>query len=166
MSATRGDCHKVRVGRRHVARAVDTCTEAGPPRMVRRELWPGAATAGQGLRSEGKEWRSVRFAEREDFASFAPLRYSDAIATVTGRWLDRDPETLVVGEEVANFGGGAWEWDEKMSRFRKDRNWAEQIRLAMDPDLAREIRGKTCREDHETCTMCGDLCAYKADSGL
>jgi phosphomethylpyrimidine synthase len=59
---------------------------------------------------------------------------------------------------------GAWEWDEKMSRARKDRNWAEQIRLAIDPELASEIRGRTCREDHETCTMCGELCAYKADS--
>ncbi len=61
---------------------------------------------------------------------------------------------------------GAWEWDEKMSRARKERNWGEQIRLAIDPDLAREIRARTCREDHETCTMCGDLCAYKADSAV
>jgi len=59
---------------------------------------------------------------------------------------------------------GAWEWDEKMSRARKERNWEEQIRLALDPQLAKEIRAKTCTEDHETCTMCGDLCAYKADS--
>jgi len=59
---------------------------------------------------------------------------------------------------------GAWEWDEKMSRVRKDRNWSEQLRLAIDPELARRIRGRTCREDHETCTMCGDLCAYKTDS--
>ncbi|MDQ7785311.1 MAG: phosphomethylpyrimidine synthase ThiC [Desulfomonilaceae bacterium] len=61
---------------------------------------------------------------------------------------------------------GAWEWDEKMSRARKDRNWGEQIRLAIDPDLAREIRSRTCREDHETCTMCGEFCAYKADSAV
>ncbi len=61
---------------------------------------------------------------------------------------------------------GAWEWDEKMSRGRKNRDWAQQIRLAMDPELARDIRRRTCREDHETCTMCGDLCAYKADSAL
>jgi len=58
----------------------------------------------------------------------------------------------------------AWVWDEKMSRARKNRKWEEQIRLAIDPNLAREIRGRTCKEDHETCTMCGDLCAYKADT--
>jgi phosphomethylpyrimidine synthase len=59
---------------------------------------------------------------------------------------------------------GAWEWDERMSRARKDRKWGDQIRLALDPDLAREIRARTCEGDHETCTMCGNLCAYKADS--
>ncbi len=59
---------------------------------------------------------------------------------------------------------GAWDWDRKMSVARKNRNWEEQIRLALDPELAREIRKRTCREDHETCSMCGALCAYKADS--
>jgi len=59
---------------------------------------------------------------------------------------------------------GAWEWDEEMSRARKARDWPEQMRLAMDPSLVAEIRARTCDEDHETCTMCGDLCAYKADS--
>ncbi len=57
---------------------------------------------------------------------------------------------------------GVWEWNEQMSAARWKRDWSEQIRLALDPDLAREIRARTCKEDHETCTMCGDLCAYKA----
>lgn len=61
---------------------------------------------------------------------------------------------------------GAWDWDLKMSKARKDRDWVQQIRLALDPDLAREIRAKTCEHDHETCSMCGDLCAYKADSDV
>ncbi|MFH0958347.1 MAG: phosphomethylpyrimidine synthase ThiC [Pseudomonadota bacterium] len=58
----------------------------------------------------------------------------------------------------------AWKWDEDMSRARKDRNWPEQLRLALSPELARDIRLRTCSEDHATCTMCGDLCAYRADS--
>jgi phosphomethylpyrimidine synthase len=67
--------------------------------------------------------------------------------------------------DVARRRPGAWEWNEAMSRARKARDWAEQIKLALDPDLAKEIRGRTCkRQDHETCTMCGDLCAYKVDS--
>lgn len=59
---------------------------------------------------------------------------------------------------------GAWDWDVRMSKARRERDWARQIELALDPDLAREIRAKTCDQDHETCSMCGDLCAYKADA--
>lgn len=59
---------------------------------------------------------------------------------------------------------GAWEWDLEMSKARKIRDWPAQTRLALAPDLVTEIRARTCREDHETCTMCGELCAYKADS--
>lgn len=59
---------------------------------------------------------------------------------------------------------GAWDWDNRMSKARKERDWAQQIELALDPDLARAIRARTCEHDHETCSMCGDLCAYKADS--
>jgi len=66
--------------------------------------------------------------------------------------------------DLAKRRPGAWDWDEKMSRSRKDRDWSAQIGLAMDPELARRIRGRTCREDHETCTMCGEFCAYKVDS--
>ena len=36
------------------------------------------------------------------------MRYSDAIAAVTGRWLEREGNAIVFGEEVANLGGGAY----------------------------------------------------------
>ncbi|MEW6351168.1 MAG: phosphomethylpyrimidine synthase ThiC [Thermodesulfobacteriota bacterium] len=58
---------------------------------------------------------------------------------------------------------GAMEWDRNMSLARKERNWAEQIRLALDPELAGDIRRRTCPVQSDTCSMCGDLCAYKAD---
>lgn len=84
---------------------------------------------------------------------------------------ENDVRMGVLAARIAGHAGdlvrrrpGALEWDEKMSRARKNRNWGDQIRLAMDPDLALSIRRRTCPEDHETCTMCGDLCAYKADS--
>ena len=82
-----------------------------------------------------------------------------------------DVKTGVLAARIAGHAGdiargikGAWEWDRDMSLARKNRNWPEQIRLALSPELARRIRSQTCSEDHETCTMCGDLCAYKADS--
>jgi 2-oxoisovalerate dehydrogenase E1 component len=36
------------------------------------------------------------------------VRYSNAISEVTGRWLEKNKETVVIGEDVANFGGGAY----------------------------------------------------------
>ncbi len=75
---------------------------------VREELWPDRSTVAVGLRSDGKELAGLRYREREDFDELREITFSDAIATVTGRWLERDPETIVLGEEVANFGGGAY----------------------------------------------------------
>ena len=91
-----------------VARAVDSCTFGGTPRTVRAGLWPGLETVENGLRSGGSEWAGVKFSERSDFGSFVPLRYSNAISEVTGRWLEKNNETVVLGEDVANFGGGAY----------------------------------------------------------
>jgi len=91
-----------------VARAVDACTEPGTPRKVRAELWPKLDSVEKGLRSDGSEWKGVKFTGRTGFSAFTPMRYSNAIAAVTGRWLEKNPETIVLGEDVANFGGGAY----------------------------------------------------------
>ncbi|WP_419176789.1 phosphomethylpyrimidine synthase ThiC [Desulfosediminicola sp.] len=58
---------------------------------------------------------------------------------------------------------GAMEWDNKMSRARKNLDWEKQYELALDPDLARKRRGATAEvaEAHGACTMCGEFCAYK-----
>ena len=91
-----------------VERAVDACTLKGTPRTVRTGLWPGLDAVETGLRSDGSEWKGVKFSERSDFSAFVPMRYSNAIAEVTGRWLEKEKETIVLGEDVANFGGGAY----------------------------------------------------------
>ena len=96
------------LARESVERAVDACTVKGAPRSVPAGLWPALETVERGLRSDGTEWEGVKFSERTDFTSFVPLRYSNAIADVTGVWLERDRETVVLGEDVANFGGGAY----------------------------------------------------------
>ncbi len=92
----------------NVVHAVDSCTLPGKKRTVREELWPSQDTAADGLRSDGREWEGIEFSERKDFAQFEDIRLSDAIAAVTNRWLEKDPLTFVLGEEVANFGGGAY----------------------------------------------------------
>ncbi len=104
-----GEIDRIRtLAREAVGRAVDACTEAGTPRRVRAGLWPSLETVETGLRSSGGEWKGVKFSERNDFSAFEPMRYSNAIAGVTGRWLEKNGETIVLGEDVANFGGGAY----------------------------------------------------------
>ncbi len=58
---------------------------------------------------------------------------------------------------------GAKEWDRKMSKARKDLDWATQYDLAIDPPLARKRREETAdaADIHGACTMCGEFCAYK-----
>jgi phosphomethylpyrimidine synthase len=53
-------------------------------------------------------------------------------------------------------------WDRKMDRARKDLDWNEQIKLAIDPEKAKRIRERDGPiERSEPCTMCGSLCAIK-----
>jgi 2-oxoisovalerate dehydrogenase E1 component len=91
-----------------VCAAVDFCTDSASPPRVRAELWPSPESAGEGLRSDGIEWQGALFREREDFTKWRKVRFSDIIAASIERWLEREPEALVLGEEVANFGGGAY----------------------------------------------------------
>lgn len=56
---------------------------------------------------------------------------------------------------------GAIEWDSEMAKARKARNWKKQIELSIDPDKAREIRGRRSSTDEEVCSMCSDFCAMR-----
>lgn len=54
----------------------------------------------------------------------------------------------------------AWEWDREMSRARRRLDWDAQIRLALDPKRAAEIRSRESTEGLG-CTMCGKYCAMQ-----
>ncbi len=93
---------------RCVAEVVAGCTDTrGDAMIVREALWPAIESLHRGLRGNAAgepaagEPGPAPAAARE-------LTYADAIAEVTGRWLEKDPRVIVLGEEVANFGGGAY----------------------------------------------------------
>lgn len=75
----------------------------------------------------------------------------------------------VIGTRIAAHSGDiakgipkAWEWDLKMSKARKALDWEAQIRLALDPKRAGEVRAKrgvSASSASEACTMCGKYCA-------
>ncbi|MFY9402748.1 MAG: phosphomethylpyrimidine synthase ThiC [Candidatus Omnitrophota bacterium] len=49
----------------------------------------------------------------------------------------------------------------QISLARRDRNWANQIKLSIDPDKAKEYRSSSKPLDEEVCTMCGGYCPVK-----
>jgi 2-oxoisovalerate dehydrogenase E1 component len=94
---------------RCIGRAVACCTEprAGAAAVIPERLWPDPADVFCGLRDEAVLERGP-FVEEQDRECASEIKYSDAIAAVTGRWMEKDPTVVVMGEEVANFGGGAY----------------------------------------------------------
>lgn len=79
-----------------------------------------------------------------------------------------DPEDVkrgVIASRIAAHAGdiakgvkGARDWDEKMSRARKEFDWTTQAELSLDPDLSRRIHRKIPTTE-KTCSMCGKYCA-------
>lgn len=60
--------------------------------------------------------------------------------------------------DIAKGVKGAREWDEKMSRARKEFDWATQAELSLDPELSRRVHNKIPTTER-TCSMCGKYCA-------
>ncbi len=62
--------------------------------------------------------------------------------------------------DIANGIPGAIDWDYAMSQARRNLDWQEMYRLAIDPEKARTYRAGAEHGD-EACTMCGDMCPIK-----
>ena len=73
----------------------------------------------------------------------------------------------VIASRIAAHAGdivkgieSAWEWDLQMSTARKNLDWNSQLRLALDPEKAAEIRQRQSTKG-TGCTMCGNYCAME-----
>ncbi len=65
--------------------------------------------------------------------------------------------------DIVKGVGGAREWDDAISKARRDFNWADHLRLAIDPVRARQYRERDSLSlDYEGCTMCGDFCSMRS----
>jgi phosphomethylpyrimidine synthase len=56
---------------------------------------------------------------------------------------------------------GSRDDDLKMAQARNELDWAKQFKVAIDPQAAAAIRKERMPSDANTCTMCGEFCAYK-----
>jgi len=93
-----------------VADAVDFCTEVadGEERRIRPSLFPDRSDVNIHIRSDGQEFNDVVYRELADYADTREAKLLAVKAQVIARWMERDPETFVVGEDVANLRGGPY----------------------------------------------------------
>jgi len=68
--------------------------------------------------------------------------------------------------DIAKGVPGAAEWDNRMSRARKNLDWDQQIAISIDPDTARKLREEGKPEQNDVCSMCGEYCAVRLVSEL
>ena len=63
--------------------------------------------------------------------------------------------------DIAKGVKGATDWDNEMSRARRDLDWEKMFDLAIDSEKARRYREESKPENEDTCTMCGKMCAVR-----
>lgn len=92
-----------------IQRAVEKCTQisAKGNKVQVSSLWPSSESLRMGLHDDSI-FQLEPFVEEDDLDCIREIRYSDAIAESMGRWLEKDPRVIVMGEEVANMKGGAY----------------------------------------------------------
>ena len=86
------------------------CTvEEGDAWSIPAPAWPDPATLERDLRGPDDLPADARVLEREEMGAARTVSYVEAIAAVTRRAMERDERVFVLGEEVANLGGGAYQ---------------------------------------------------------
>ncbi|QXE18404.1 phosphomethylpyrimidine synthase ThiC [Clostridium sp. 001] len=63
--------------------------------------------------------------------------------------------------DIAKGIKGARDWDNAMSKARRELNWKKIFDLSIDPEKARRYREESKPEGEHTCTMCGKMCAVR-----
>lgn len=63
--------------------------------------------------------------------------------------------------DIAKGIPGAMDWDNQMSKARKEIDWNTMFDLCIDPEKARAYRASSKPEKEDTCTMCGNMCAMR-----
>lgn len=77
-----------------------------------------------------------------------------------------DVKTGVIASKIAAHAadlakGKDWNLDNEMSKARKALDWKEMFKIALDPEKAKDVRGRLKPKKPEVCSMCGEFCAMK-----
>lgn len=102
--------HLKALARRSVLDALEACTqEKDGKRSVPEAKWPERTSLTYGVRNPVDVFAGVVYREKADFSTFKKMTYGEAIAAATLRNMQRDERVIVLGEEVANLRGGAYQ---------------------------------------------------------
>lgn len=81
--------------------------------------------------------------------------------------LDDMKEGIIASKIAAHAGDlskgvkNAKDWDNKMSAARAAIDWEAMFDIALEPEKPRRYREESKPEHHDTCTMCGKMCAVR-----
>ncbi len=89
------------------AAAHDCTVEQGGARVISTGRWPVPASALGGMLSDGREFSGITYVDPAD-GEVTDLKYGAAISKVIHRWLERNPEAFIVGEDVGHLRGGPY----------------------------------------------------------
>lgn len=64
-----------------------------------------------------------------------------------------------IAAHAADIAKGATDWDNEMSKARRDLDWQKMFELSIDPEKARRYRAESKPENEDICTMCVEMCA-------
>jgi len=84
-----------------------TVVEDGKRRIL-NDLWPVRESLQIGAPGLSEEPSGIRHSEKKDFSRFSRLTFVNVMSQVAARNMEKDSSVVVLGEEVANLGGGAY----------------------------------------------------------
>jgi len=90
-------------------------------RYIPAAKWPAPETLTRDVRCEEDMFPGVHFVEKKDFDNFKSMSYVEAIAGATLRNMEKDERVIVLGEEVANLRGGAYQASRGIKEIFPDR---------------------------------------------
>jgi 2-oxoisovalerate dehydrogenase E1 component len=114
-------------------------------KVIKTSFLPERESLTAGLHSDGREFEKVEFVKAEDLLSNKKMKYVEAVAAVTGRWLEKDSRVFVMGEEVGHFGGGAYQATAGLPQKYPGRIWDTPISEAGFSGLACGAAMSGCR---------------------
>lgn len=75
---------------------------------IKEECWPDINSIKIGVPDNNEELRKLKYSKEEDFNEFRKLTFVNIMSQVVARAMEKNNDIYILGEEVANFGGGAY----------------------------------------------------------